>query len=109
GGALVPSMIQMLLGQPLESADLSQLVAVSSGAAPLAGEVRREFEARVPTATIYEGYGCTEAATFISSNPFGARRIGSVGLPVPGCEVSIQDDAGQPPPPPPGGASLAPA
>jgi long-chain acyl-CoA synthetase len=96
GGALVPSMIQMLLGQPLESADLSQLVAVSSGAAPLADEVRREFEARVPTATIYEGYGCTEAATFISSNPFGARRVGSVGLPVPGCEVCIQDDAGQP-------------
>ncbi len=95
GGALVPSMIQMLLGQPLESADLSQLVAVSSGAAPLADDVRREFEARVPSATIYEGYGCTEAATFISSNPFGARRLGSVGLPVPGCEVSIQDDAGQ--------------
>ena len=59
GGALVPSMIQMLLGQPLESADLSQLVAVSSGAAPLADDVRREFEARVPSATIYEGYGCT--------------------------------------------------
>ena len=96
GGALVPSMIQMLLGQPLESADLSQLVALSSGAAPLADDVRREFEARVPSATIYEGYGCTEAATFISSNPYGARRLGSVGLPVPGCEVSIQDDAGQP-------------
>ena len=96
GGALVPSMIQMLLGQPLESADLSQLVALSSGAAPLADDVRREFEARVPSATIYEGYGCTEAATFISSNPHRARRLGSVGLPVPGCEVSIQDDAGQP-------------
>ena len=95
GGALVPSMIQMLLGQPLESADLSQLVAVSSGAAPLADDVRREFEARVPSATIYEGYGCTEAATFISSNPYGARRLGSVGLPVPGCTVSIQDDAGR--------------
>jgi long-chain acyl-CoA synthetase len=52
GGALVPSMIQMLLGQPLEDADLSNLVAISSGAAPLAEEVRREFEARVPTATV---------------------------------------------------------
>ena len=63
GSALVPSMIQMLLSQPLEEADLSELTAISSGAAPLAEEVRREFEARVPTATIYEGYGCTEAAT----------------------------------------------
>ena len=69
GSALVPSMIQMLLGQPLEKADLSELTAISSGAAPLADEVRREFEARVPTATVYEGYGCTEAATFISANP----------------------------------------
>jgi long-chain acyl-CoA synthetase len=94
GSALVPSMIQMLLGQPLEEADLSGLTAISSGAAPLADEVRREFEARVPSATIYEGYGCTEAATFISANPPNARRVGSVGLPVPGVEVSIRDDAG---------------
>ena len=92
--ALVPSMIQMLLGQPLEEADLSQLTALSSGAAPLAEEVRREFEKRVPSATIYEGYGCTESATLISTNPYGARRVGSVGLPVAGCEVSIQDDSG---------------
>jgi long-chain acyl-CoA synthetase len=95
GSALVPSMIQMLLSQPLEQADLSALIAISSGGAPLAEDVRREFEARVPTASIYEGYGCTEAATFVSSNPLDARRVGSVGLPVPGCEVSIQDDAGQ--------------
>jgi long-chain acyl-CoA synthetase len=94
GSALVPSMIQMLLGQPLEEADLSELTAISSGAAPLPEEVRREFEARVPSATIYEGYGCTESATLISANPAGARRVGSVGLPVAGCEVSIQDDSG---------------
>jgi long-chain acyl-CoA synthetase len=94
--ALVPSMIQMLLAQPLEEADLSALVAVSSGASPLADETRREFERRVPSAMIYEGYGCTESASIVSSNPLGARRVGSVGLPVPGCEVSIQDDAGRP-------------
>jgi len=93
-GALVPSMIQMLLGQPLEKADLSELAVISSGASPLAEEVRREFEARVPSAMIYEGYGCTESATLISSNPYGARRVGSVGRPVAGCEVSIQDDSG---------------
>jgi len=92
--ALVPSMIQMLLGQPLEEADLSELTWISSGASPLAEEVRREFEARVPSAIIYEGYGCTESATVISTNPYGARRVGSVGRPVAGCEVSIQDDSG---------------
>ena len=95
GSALVPSMIQMLLSQPLEDADLSSLVAISSGAAPLADDVRREFETRVPSATVYEGYGCTEAATFISANPWGARRLGSVGRPVPGVELTIQDEAGR--------------
>jgi long-chain acyl-CoA synthetase len=90
--ALVPSMIQMLLGQPLEEADLSALSAVSSGAAPLAAEVRDEFEARVPGVTVYEGYGCTESASIISASPLGGRRKGSVGLPVPGCEVSIRDE-----------------
>jgi long-chain acyl-CoA synthetase len=95
GTALVPSMIQMLLSQPLEEADLSELAFVSSGAAPLADDVRREFEARVPSATVYEGYGCTEAATFISANPLGARRLGSVGRPVSGVELTITGDDGQ--------------
>jgi long-chain acyl-CoA synthetase len=93
--ALVPSMFQMLLGQPLEKHDLSELTSLSSGAAPLAAEVRTQFEARVPSCTIYEGYGCTESATIISASPVDARRLGSVGLPVPGCEVSIQDEARQ--------------
>jgi long-chain acyl-CoA synthetase len=89
---LVPSMIQMLLAQPLEEADLSALVSVSSGGSPLAADTRQEFEARVPGAVIYEGYGCTESASIISANPLGARRPGSVGLPIPGCEVTIRDD-----------------
>jgi long-chain acyl-CoA synthetase len=92
---LVPSMIQMLLAQPLDDADLSALVAVTSGGAPLADETRQEFERRVPSATIYEGYGCTETASIIAANPLGARRLGSVGLPVPGCTVQIRDDAGR--------------
>jgi long-chain acyl-CoA synthetase len=92
--AMVPSMIAMLLAEPLESYDLSALTAVSSGAAPLPAEVRRQFQARVPSATIYEGYGCTESATIISSNPSDRPRHGSVGLPVPGCEVTIQSDSG---------------
>jgi long-chain acyl-CoA synthetase len=96
---LVPSMIQMLLTQPLAETDLSSLVAVSSGAAPLAPDVRDEFEARVPSVTVYEGYGCTESASIISSSPLGKRRKGSVGLPIPGCEVSIQDEHGNPLPP----------
>ncbi len=91
--ALVPAMIQMLLAQPLEESDLSSLAYVNSGAAPLAPETRERWERRVPGCEILEGYGCTESGAVISVNPPGAARPGSVGLPIPGYEVSIRDDS----------------
>jgi long-chain acyl-CoA synthetase len=89
---LVPAMIQMLLAQPIEDYDLSSLVYVSCGAAPLAGETREQWERRVPSSQVLEGYGCTESGAVISTNPPGARRPGSVGLPIPGYEVAIRDE-----------------
>jgi long-chain acyl-CoA synthetase len=94
--ALVPSMIAMLLAQPLESYDLSSLRYVYSGAAPLPLELARELERRVPTALVLEGYGCTESSSIIAATPPGARRLGSVGIPVPGVEVRIVADDGTP-------------
>jgi long-chain acyl-CoA synthetase len=90
--ALVPAMIQMLLAQPLEDFDLSALRYVNSGAAPLAAETREQWERRVPGSEILEGYGCTESGAVISVNPPGASRPGSVGLPIPGYQVSIRDN-----------------
>ncbi|HSP65382.1 MAG TPA: AMP-binding protein [Candidatus Deferrimicrobium sp.] len=94
--ALVPAMVQMLLAEPLEEASLGSLRYVTSGAAPLASDVLAEFERRVPSAEILEGYGCTETSAVISSNPPGARRAGSVGVPIRDCVVRILDDADQP-------------
>jgi long-chain acyl-CoA synthetase len=88
--ALVPSMLQMLLGQPLEEHDLSSLERVSSGAAPLAAEVIAEFERRIPTCQVREGYGCTESSALISTQPVGERKTGSVGKPVQGVQVRIE-------------------
>jgi len=93
-GAVVPSMLQMLLGMPLEEYDLSSLQYIVSGASPLAAEVVHEFERRVPGVEIREGYGLTETAALVSTNPPGERRLGSVGRPVPGVEVRILDDDG---------------
>jgi long-chain acyl-CoA synthetase len=92
--ALVPAMIQMLLAQPLEDADLSSLRYVNSGAAPLAPETREQWERRVPGSEILEGYGCTESGAVISVNRPGVSRPGSVGLPIPGYQVAIRDDSG---------------
>jgi long-chain acyl-CoA synthetase len=92
--ALVPSMIQMLLAQPLEEHDLTCLERVSSGAAPLAPDVAAEFERRIPGCEIREGYGCTETSALISSQPGDARRVGSVGKPVSGVDVRIEGPDG---------------
>ena len=93
--AVVPSMLQILLGQPLEDHDLSSLRYVTSGGAPLAPDVGAEFCRRVPSVSIRQGYGLTETGALISSNPVGRDRPGSVGLPVPGCEVRVVNDDGQ--------------
>lgn len=92
--AVVPTMLQLLLAQPLEDYDLSSLQKITSGASPLAPDVVEEFERRVPGVEIREGYGLTETTALISTNPFGDRKLGSVGVPVPGCEVRILDDDG---------------
>jgi long-chain acyl-CoA synthetase len=89
-GALVPSMLQMLLAQPLEDHDLSALRRLSSGAAPLLSETRDELARRLPQVELAEGYGCTESAALISTSPIGAVRAGSVGKPVPGVEVRLE-------------------
>jgi long-chain acyl-CoA synthetase len=97
--AVVPSMLQLLLAQPLEAHDLSSLRFVSSGGAPLSPDVEAEFRRRVPSVEVRQGYGLTETAALISTNPVGRDRTGSVGLPVPGCTVQIVDDEGRVLPP----------
>jgi long-chain acyl-CoA synthetase len=92
--AVVPTMLQILLSQPLEDYNLSSLRYVTSGGAPLAAEVAEQFIRRVPSASIRQGYGLTETAALISSNPIGRERAGSVGLPVPGTEVRVLDEEG---------------
>jgi long-chain acyl-CoA synthetase len=93
--AVVPSMLQILLSQRLEDHDLSSLQFVTSGGAPLAPEVQAEFCRRVPSVSVRQGYGLTETAALISTNPAGSEKPGSVGLPVPGCTVHILDDDGR--------------
>jgi long-chain acyl-CoA synthetase len=66
-----------------------------SGAAPLPGEVLREFNAHFPI-PLLEGYGLSEASPVVSMNPIaGPWKAGSIGVPVPGVEVSVQDDNGR--------------
>lgn len=87
---LVPSMLQMLLQQPLEDYDLSALRRLNSGAAPLPRQVVEDFARRLPQVEVAEGYGCTESAAIIATSPVGQARLGSVGRPAPGVTVKIE-------------------
>jgi long-chain acyl-CoA synthetase len=64
-----------------------------SGAAPLPVELVEPFERKFG-GKLMEGYGLTEAAPVVSAHRLsGVRKLGSVGPPIPGVQVTIQDDA----------------
>jgi long-chain acyl-CoA synthetase len=86
----VPTMYSAINGsQLLDQYDLSSLRFCISGGAPLPREVQDTFE-RLTGCPLVEGYGLTEAGPVCTINPFGgARRHGSIGLPLPGTLVEI--------------------
>ena len=66
-----------------------------SGAAPLPVEIVEPFERKFG-GKLMEGYGLTEASPVVSAHRLsGVRKLGSVGQPIPGVRVSIQDDDGR--------------
>ena len=80
----VPTLYAALLDRPVDGRDISSLQFAICGAAPMPVEVFRLFEERT-SVKILEGYGLTEAACISSVNPPGGqRRIGSIGLRLPG-------------------------
>jgi long-chain acyl-CoA synthetase len=87
----VPTMYSAMVGAAPEAgpADFASLRLAASGGASLPGEIIRRFEARFDCA-ILEGYGLTEstgAATF--NGLHRERKVGSVGIGLPGTEVRI--------------------
>ena len=96
-----PIMYQTLAHHPdIGKYDLSSIEACISGAAPLAPEVQRDFEA-VTGGRVVEGYGLTEASPVTHCNPVhGERRLGTIGLPFPSTEARVVDpETGEPMPP----------
>lgn len=91
---VVPTMLQVLLGQPLEDHDLSSLQVVNCGSAPLPAHLVDAFEQRVPSARVLEGYGLSESGGIAATNRPGARRLGTVGTALPGYDIRVVDEDG---------------
>ncbi len=96
----VPAVYQILLSDPSrQKYDLSSMEFGICGAAPLTEETMKNFQDtfKIP---IVEGYGLTEGTCVSTINPrVGVRKVGSIGLALPGQEVKIFDENGREQPP----------
>jgi long-chain acyl-CoA synthetase len=91
----VNTLFNALLQHPqFRSVDFSQLcVSQAGGMAASAGTARQWQE--VTGCAMVEGWGMSETCAIGTNNPVLAREYsGSIGLPLPGIEISIKDDAG---------------
>src|SRR5438552_2425570 len=91
---LVPAMAELITANPrFEDADLSGPIAVSIGSAPLAPATLAKLQERMPSASVVNSYGLTEAGpAYITMPPEEAeRRVGWVGRPMPPMEVRVVD------------------
>jgi long-chain acyl-CoA synthetase len=89
----VPQFFRALAHTPA-TVDLPLRVCISGGA-PLPAETLREFTARF-TIPLLEGYGLSEASPVVSFTPLrGPWKAGSIGVPILGVEMSIQNEAGE--------------
>ena len=89
----VPAMFGAMLNLPADrTADLSSVRLAVSGGAPMPVAVMTAFEQRFGL-PIIEGDGPTECSPVTAVNPpYGVRKPGSIGPPVPGVEMRIVDE-----------------
>ena len=88
----IPQLYRSMVQAPIQGPLPLRLCV--SGSAPLPAQVLQDFEAKFHIPLI-EGYGLSEASPVVTKNPLDStRKPGSIGLPIPNVEVSIQDDSG---------------
>jgi acyl-CoA synthetase (AMP-forming)/AMP-acid ligase II len=90
---LVPPIVLALARSPVvERYDLSSLVLVNSGAAPLSAELQQAAADRIGCPVV-QGYGMTESSPVTHVTPLdrARHRLGSIGPPVPNTECRIVD------------------
>ena len=94
---LVPAMAELLIASPrFEGADLSSITLCPLGSAPVAPGTLATLQAKLPNAMVSNSWGMTEAGPAFCFMPpeEQAKRVGSVGKPMPPTEFRIVDESG---------------
>ena len=91
-----PTLYRRLVQADFSKHDLSALRHCTSAGEPLNPEVIREWQQATGGLTVYDGYGQTETTCLVANYRAMEVRPGSMGRPVPGYDVTIVDDDGQP-------------
>lgn len=88
----VPAMFNAILSTPgIKRSDLDSVKQVFSGSAPLPEDLLRRFE-DLTGSVIFEGFGLTESSPATHANPVGGvRKVGTVGMPLPGTDAKVVD------------------
>jgi malonyl-CoA/methylmalonyl-CoA synthetase len=87
----VPTIHRRLVDVPdAAQFDLSHMRLLTSGSDRLPDDLFAQFR-RTFGHTLLERYGMSETSMLLSNPLYGERRVGSVGLPLPGVEVRVVD------------------
>ncbi|MVM28554.1 AMP-binding protein [Spirosoma sp. HMF4905] len=92
--AAVPTIYVGLLNHPnWANLDLSFIKIMATAAAPMAASIYPLLVEKCPEARLVEVWGMTELSGFATCTPLATEKVklGSVGLPLPGCDVKIVD------------------
>ncbi len=91
-----PTLYRRLVQTDIAEYDLHALRHCTSAGEPLNPEVIREWQDGTGGLMIYDGYGQTETTCLVANYRSLEVRPGSMGRPVPGYDVTVVDDHGQP-------------
>lgn len=98
---MVPTMIAMMVNHPEFTPErIQSLRSLTYGASPMPAVLLDRLLETLPNLELNQGYGMTESSsmlTFLGAeyHQTGNPKLRSVGRPVPGVELSVQNDAGE--------------
>jgi fatty-acyl-CoA synthase len=93
----VPTVLRRALEHPLEDHDLSTLRMVLSGGEPVPVPVIEEFQRRLPTCALIQGYGMSEFPTLMTflDSDYAVSKRGSAGRATRITELRVIDEDGR--------------